>query len=119
MLKLTRTNLIALAVKLRLPTETPGKFLEGTITAKVKVLTKEEIAELAEKGTTDVEYIEHLVSSVEGLGDADGNPLTGEAALVEVKKGQWSAYLQAGIIQAYFEQFGEARVKNSKPSRGN
>lgn len=119
MLKLTRTNVVALPVKLRLPTETAGKFLEGSITVRVKVLTKEEIAALSEKGTTDAEYIDQLVTSVEGLGDAEDNPLTGDAALAEVKSGLWSAFLQSAIIQAYFDQFGEARVKNSKPSRGN
>ena len=53
-----------------------------------------------------------------GPTDADGNPISGDAALTELKSGPWSSFLQSAVLQAYFEQFGEARVKNSKPSRG-
>ncbi|WP_411832327.1 hypothetical protein [Pseudoxanthomonas mexicana] len=118
MLKLTKTALFALTAKLRLPTETPGTFNEGAITAKVKVKTKEQLLDMSEQGFTDIEYINELVDSVEGLGDENGQPITGDAAMHEVRSGAWSPFLQAAILAAYFEQFGEARVKNSKPSRG-
>lgn len=118
MLRLTKNNTIALAVKLRLPTDNPGTFNEGTITAQVVILSKDALRDLADADTTDAQYIDQLVKSVDGLGDADGNPISGDAALTELKSGPWSSFLQSAVLQAYFEQFGEARVKNSKPSRG-
>jgi hypothetical protein len=117
MLKLSKTNLVALPVKLRLPTETPGTFNEGSITCKVVVLPKERLNELADAGTPDAEYIGEVLKSVEGLGDDEGQPMIGDTALTAVTSGPWSTFLQAAILASYFEQFGDARVKNSKPSR--
>lgn len=118
MLRLSKTETVSMPCKLRLPTDNPLKFNEGTITCQVKVLPKGRMRELSEAETTDVEYLDLLLVSVDGLGDDEGNAITGEAALDEVRKGQWSTFLQAGILQAYFEQYGDARVKNSKTSRG-
>lgn len=118
MLRLIKSNTVSMPCKLRLPTENPAVFNEGSINCKVKILSKDEIRALGEAEPTDAEYIERLLVSVEGLGDEDGNPISGEAALAEVRTGQWSTFLQSAIIQAYFEQYGDARVKNSKPSRG-
>jgi len=118
MLKLQKVSSVAMSVKLRLPTDNPNSFNEGTIACKVKILSKETLADLGDKGLTDAEYIDTLLLSVEGLGDEDGGAITGDAALAEVKTGAWSTFLQAAILAAYFEQFGDARVKNSKTSRG-
>lgn len=118
MLRLSKTNTVSLPCKLRLPTDNPLKFNEGTITSTVKILPKDRMRELAEAETTDAEYLELLLVSVDGLGDDEGNAIAGDAALDEVRKGQWSTFLQAAILQAYFEQYGDARVKNSKTSRG-
>lgn len=118
MLRLTKTETVALPVKLRLPTDNPNAFNEGTITCKVKILSKDRMRELSEKETTDAEYLDLVLVDVEGLGDEDGKAINGEAALREVRDGDWSTFLQAGILQAYFEQYGDARVKNSKTSRG-
>ncbi|KAF1692764.1 hypothetical protein CSC62_14110 [Pseudoxanthomonas jiangsuensis] len=115
---LTAIDTITRPVTLRLPTQTAGKFQEGTINVQARIKTKDELTELADRGLTDLEYIDSLVVSVDGLGDANGNAITGEAALHEVKHGRWSTYLTTAIIQDYFEQFGDARAKNSKPSRG-
>jgi len=118
MLRLTKTETVALLVKLRLPTDNPNAFNEGTITCKVKILSKDRMRELTEQETSDAEYLRLILVSVEGLGDEAGAPINGEAALNEIYDGAWSTFLQAGVLQAYFEQYGDARVKNSKPSRG-
>lgn len=118
MLRLIKTETVALPVKLRLPTATAGVFNEGSITAQVVVLSKDQLKDLADAETSDADYIKTIVKDVEGLGDAQGNPIKGEAALAEVLNGDWSSFLQNAILAAYFEQFGEARVKNSKTSRG-
>ena len=117
-LLLTAIDTIVRPVTIRLPTNTVGKFQEGTINVEVRVKTKDELQALVDQGLTDLEYIDALVVSVDGLGDASGNAITGDAALEQVKKGRWSTYLTTSIIQDYFEQFGDARVKNSKTSRG-
>lgn len=118
MLKLTRTNTIAMPVRIRLPTDKPNVFNEGTITCQVKIKSKDEIRQIVEAEISDADLVRELVQDVSGLGDADGNPLQGDAAIEEIISGPWSSYLTVGIIQTYFEQYGEARVKNSRPSRG-
>ena len=118
MLKLQKVNAVAMAVKLRLPTDNPAAFNEGTITCKVRILDKEALGDLVDKGASDSEYIDQLLLDVEGLGDENGSAITGEAAIKEVKSGPWSVFLQSAILGAYFEQFGDARVKNSRTSRG-
>ena len=118
MLKLSRTNLVSRAIKVRLPTENPHAFAEGEITYKAKIKTKDELAALSEAGLTDGDYINELLVDVNGLGDAEGVAIAGDAALTEVRTGTFSSYLQAAILQDYFEQYADARVKNSKTSRG-
>lgn len=118
MLKLRKTNTVTLPVKVRIPTDNPNTFNEGSFTVQMKVKSKEELADYSDRGLLDAEYIDELLVQVDGLGDEDGNAITGDAALFEVKKGLWSGYLQTAILQTYFEQMGESRVKNSRPSRG-
>lgn len=117
MLKLRRTKNITFPVKVRIPTDNPNTFNEGTFIVQAKVKSKEELAEYTDRGLNDAEYLDELVVQVEGLGDEDGNPITDEAALTEVKTGLWSSFLTPAILQEYFERMGESRVKNSKPSR--
>lgn len=118
MLRLTKTETVAMPVKLRLPTDNPNSFNEGTINCKVKILTKDRMRDLTENGTNDAEYLDLVLVDVEGLGDENGTAIKGDAALAEVRAGSWSTFLQSAILQTYFEQYGDARVKNSKPSRG-
>ena len=117
-LRLSKVETIVRPVTVRLPTKNPNTFNEGTISYEAKVKTKEELAALSEKGLSDVEYIDELVVSVDGLGDDQDAAINGDAALNEVKHGRWSTYLTTAIIQDYFERFGEARGKNPKTSRG-
>ncbi len=118
MLRLTKTTTVARSIKLRLPTENPNTFNEGTITAHVKVLTKDELRVQADTDQSDAEFLRRILVSVEGLGDENGEPLKGDAALAEVYSGAWCSYLQNGIVQDYWEHYGDARAKNSRASRG-
>ncbi|MPS34464.1 MAG: hypothetical protein E2593_04055 [Stenotrophomonas sp.] len=118
MLRLKKTDAVARQVNLRLPTENPNSFNEGTITVMVKVLTKEELRDLANAELGDAEYLRRILISVDGLGDDEGQPIKGEKALEEVYTGAWCAYLQNAILQDYWEQYGDARAKNSRASRG-
>ncbi|WP_313036460.1 hypothetical protein [Stenotrophomonas acidaminiphila] len=118
MLLLTKTNVVSRAIKLRLPTERPNVFNEGDITVKVTLLPKDELRALLDADQGDAEFLRRILVSLDGLGDEAGTPISGDAALAEVYSGQWSAYLQNAIIQDYLEQYGDARAKNSKTSRG-
>ncbi len=118
MLKLSKATTFAHQVKVRLPTDKPDVFNEGTITVNYNIKSKDEFVELGDKGLSDQEYFDAAVNSVDGLGDSEGNPISGAEALAETKSGKWSTFLLSAIISDYFEQYGEARVKNSRPSRG-
>lgn len=48
----------------------------------------------------------------------DGLPCESGQEFEFILEGAASAYLTPAVIQAYYEQYGEGRVKNSKPSRG-
>lgn len=116
MLKLSKATTFSREVKIRLPTDNPIVFNEGVLAVRYNIKSKDEVVALAAQGLSDQEYFDETVNSVDGLGDADGNAITGEAALTETRSGKWSNYLLAAIIGDYFEQYGEARVKNSRPS---
>lgn len=118
MLRLAKTDSVLLPVTLRLPTDKVDIFNEGTIHVQVKVLSKDRLKAMSDDDTQDAEYIREIVLDVQGLGDDAGTAITGPAAVDQVLTGTWSNFLQAAILQAYFAQFGEARVKNSKTSRG-
>jgi len=118
MLKLSKTNTVTRAVTVRIGTDDPKVFNEGTIQVRFNVLSKNEIVELAERGTADHDYARRVVADVSGLGDEQGQPISGEAALSEVLDGRWSAYLQRAILDDFFDHFGDARVKNLRPLRG-
>ncbi len=118
MLKLKKIDTIARQIKVRLPTDNPAVFNEGTLDVRFKIASKDEVVANAEKEQTDLEFFDQVVVSVDGLGDENGNAITGDAALKECKSGPWSVYLVNAILQDYWEQYGDARAKNSKTSRG-
>lgn len=111
---LKEIDIFSLKVELAIPPENPK--MKGFLNVDFFVKTKDEVKELGEEGLDDSEYFSRLVSSVRGLGGADGEALTGQAALDEVQQGKYSMWMVPAIIQAYFEQYGEARRKNSKGS---
>lgn len=107
-------NTFPLRVDLVIPPENP--IMRGYITVDAVVKSKEEFKVLAEADMDDVEYFAQIVQAVHGLGDANGNPIEGEAAMREVQTGRLSMYYIPAIVSAYFEQYGEARQKNSRKS---
>lgn len=118
MLKLTKVNSVAMPVTMRLPTDNPHKFNEGTVDCRVKVVGRDQLNEMLERNMPDEEFAGELLLSVDGLGNEEGVAYTGAEALQEFLRGTWSTYLVAGFMRAFFEQFGDVRVKNSKASRG-
>lgn len=102
----------SMKVELAIPPENP--IMRGFLTVDAYVKSKAEFRELADKELEDGEYFDAIVHAVHGLGDANGNPIEGEDAIREVKEGKLSMYYLPAIVTAYFEQYGEARRKNSK-----
>jgi len=118
MLRLSKTNTITLPVSIRLPTDDAGKSNEGTLKVRYNLLPQQEVAEMVDATVSDREVIDRVLVEVIGLGDADGQPISGADALDVVLNSGWSRHLQMAIVGEYFEHFGQARVKNSRPLRG-
>lgn len=109
-------------ISIAIPPENPQ--IKGSFTGHAKLRSKAENKALLERftnyegdGDADSEMVRELYASFEGLGNEAG-PLEGEAAFTELLTGSLSAYLVPAVVQAYYEQYGEARQGNSKRSRG-
>jgi len=119
MLKLSKTTTITLPVSIRLPTDDAGTSNEGTLKVRYHLLPQQAVAEMVDAASmTDRDVIDRILVEVIGLGDADGQPISGAEALDVVLNSGWSRHLQMAIVGEYFEHFGQARVKNSRPLRG-
>lgn len=104
-----------LKVDLVIPPENP--VMKGYITVYYRPKTKSEVKALVDEQREDIDYFTDLVTEVQGLQSAEGVVLEGDAAIEECKTGKLSMWLMAAIIQAYFEQYGEARRKNFNRSQ--
>ena len=112
MLKLVKVKKevpVSIQVRLAIPNGPSGTFV---MLAKHK--TKPEIEALSKRGLTDEELLREVAIDFEGLGTAEGSPLTGEAAFTEVLQGDWSQYLCGAAVTAYFEHFSVVLAKNSR-----
>jgi hypothetical protein len=87
---------------------------KGYFTLDCKVRPKKEITALREKNLEDREYFDELVTAVHGCPDG----LEGEAATAWFCEGPVSMWALDGFVNAYFEQYGDARRKNGQKLRG-
>lgn len=122
-LSIKRIDTLPLRIDIAIPPENPQ--IKGYFIGHAKVRGKAEnkaVVDRALDGEQEREPDEALVRELferfDGLGDENGNELTGEAAFAAVLTGPLSSYLTPAVVQAYFEQYGEARVGNSKRRRG-
>lgn len=109
-----------LKIAVAIPPENPQ--VKGYFVGQAKIRTKAEnkaLFERIEAGelSDDEALVRELYASFDGLGNDKGE-CVGEAAFTELLTGSLSAYLVPAVIQAYYEQYGEARQGNSKRSRG-
>lgn len=109
-------------ISVAIPPENPQ--IKGSFIGHARVRTKGENKALLQRfdpyegeGDADEVLIRELYERFEGIANEDGE-LTGDAAFKELLTGPLSAYLVPAVIQAYYEQYGEARQGNSKRSRG-
>jgi hypothetical protein len=109
-LQLKEATTFELSIKIDCP------VASGSFTADAKVRTKPEFKALLDRvqadELTDEQVVRELVTGFKGL------PCEAGKEFEFVLTGPASAYLIPAVIQAYFEQFGEARTGNSKRSRG-
>ena len=87
---------------------------QGEFTARAKIKTKPEnkaLLDRIEAGemADDADLVRELFDGFEGL------PCDAGQEFSFVLEGPLSAYLVPALIQAYYEQYGSARVGNSKP----
>lgn len=106
-----------LKITIAIPPENPT--IKGYFIGHAKLRSKAQNKDLLEKfqdyagdGDNDEALVRELYDRFEGLGDEEGNDLTGEAAFDAVLRGPLSAYLTPAVVQAYYEQYGEARQGN-------
>lgn len=105
-----------MTVHLAIPPEDPT--MKGSIIVDVAVKSRSEVKEMSEKNVPDEEFFRDIVKGVRGLGDVNGNLLNPEDGVKEVLTGRFSMYMVPAIIKQYYEQYGEARQKNSeKPQK--
>jgi hypothetical protein len=111
---------VPLKISIAIPPEKPT--IQGTFIAHALVRTKEEnklLFERVELGelTEDADMIRELFTGFDGIGNENGY-CEGEAAFAEILTGANSAYLMPACIQAYYEQYGEAKQGNLRARRG-
>lgn len=120
-LKITAPETAPIRIAIAIPPENPtikGHFI-GRAKLRSKVANKELLERLQDfdgDGDADEALVRELYDGFDGLGD-DSGELTGEAAFEAVLRGPLSAYLTPAVVQAYFEQYGEARRGNSGKRR--
>ena len=106
---------VPLKIEIAIPGGARGHFI-GNARVRSKADNKalvERYRDFQGEGDPDEGFVRELYDSFTGLGDADGNELTGDAAFEAVLKGPFSAFLTPAVVQAYFAQYGEARMGNS------
>jgi hypothetical protein len=108
-----------LKITIAIPPENPKikGYFTGHAILRSKVENKELFDRIDAGEVEDEQLVRECYESFDGLGNAAGY-CEGEAAFVEILTGPNSAYLTPAVIQAYYEQYGEARQKNFKRSRG-
>ena len=111
-----------LKITVAIPPENPQ--IKGYFTGHAIIRSKAENKELLDKfvdydgtGDADEELLRAVYDKFTGLGNEAGEPLEGDAAWEAVINGPLSAYLMPAAIQAYYEQYGEARRGNSGKRR--
>lgn len=118
-LNLRPVTTVPLKIEIAIPGGARGHFI-GNARVRSKADNKallERYSDFQGEGDPDEGFVRELYDSFTGLGDADGNELTGDAAFDAVLKGPLSAYLTPAVVQSYFAQYGEARLGNSGKSR--
>ena len=104
-----------LTVEVKRPPQKP--VIERCIIAVCKILNRDEFNALNDEQLKDDIYFDKVVDAVEGLIDEDGKALTGDAAIDYCKNGRYGLYILTAILTVYFEQYSEARQKNSRSQR--
>ncbi len=106
-------------IHLAIPPENPT--MRGYITVRANVRSKAALKDLAnavqdDEYEDDIAVLKDMYAGIEGLGNEDG-PLTGEAVWDFLINDPTGAYIVPALIEAYFDQYQQARRGNSKRRR--
>ncbi len=77
-------------------------------------LSEPERKALSEEKLENEEYLKRIYESFEGLSNAAGEEVKGEAAWKEVLEGRWSWHLITAAVTLFFEDVSNATVKNAR-----
>lgn len=96
----------------------PG-VLQGYINIDFLLMSPQEFEDFAKEDLSAKEQLQRVVQSVHGMPSDDGQrELEGQEAIDAVLGGRYALWIKPAIVEFFFTQYGEARVKNSPRSRG-
>ena len=106
-------------VHLRIPPENPR--MRGFITVTAKVRSKAELKAFGERIDAgeydgDIEALRDMFTEIKGLG-TDAGPIEGEAVWEFLQTSKAGSYIVPALIEAYFQQYQQARQGNSQRRR--
>jgi len=107
-----KSDTFASTVTVEMPSDDPRKPNKGTITARYKHLTREQMRQLqddlAAKELTDEQFLDRYLISVSGIGGEDG-----EFSADEQRKLVYSEpALTLAVVQEFFRAITGAKAKN-------
>jgi hypothetical protein len=102
MLKLVnpKSNTFQIKITIDIPDGPKGFFTGNAIR-----MSEPDKQKLIDEGLSNAEALPKIYESFDGLGDSEGNPVSGEKAFDEVLNGKWSSYLLAAAVTQYFGQY--------------
>lgn len=93
--------------------------MDGYLNVTYPVMSPTQFDEFLKEELTPDEQFDRVVLAVDGMPDADtGEVLEGQAAVTAARNGKFALWTRGALVIHFMEQFGDARVKNSKRSHG-
>lgn len=107
-----KVDTFAVQVPVEMPTDDPRKPNKGTITARYKHLSREQLsalqADLAAKEMTDEQFLDRYLVGVSGIGGEEGElPAADQRALIYSEPA-----LTLAVVRAFFDAITGAKAKN-------
>lgn len=118
-LKITTISTEPMKIHLAIPPEKP--IIKGYITAHAKLRSKAEMKQFGEDiqdnvYDDDIAVLKEMYTGIDGLG-TDTDNISGDAVWDFLLNDKVGSYIVPALIQAYFDQYNDARQKNSARSR--
>ena len=115
MFKLKKVDTFKTRVNVNRATDNPEKPEAGSFIAEFRSLSRSQLSDLRESVSSDADIVDHVLVDVEGVGDADGEPMAFELVKAAILD---DIALSAAVVRAYLTAVAGAPEKNARPSRG-